>query len=97
VLVSGLSMLHDSKAFCNHLKSSRTVRPEHLVHAIMMLVNMSEHCCSIPAPHLLAAGMNSMMEGVGAGKPLFCLPYGADQYINAQHVSTNHGFVVRWS
>jgi UDP:flavonoid glycosyltransferase YjiC (YdhE family) len=38
-----------------------------------------------------AAGMNSVMEGVAAGKPLFCLPYGADQYINAQHVGDGGG------
>jgi hypothetical protein len=34
-----------------------------------------------------AAGMNSVMESLAVGKPLFALPRGADQFINAQHVS----------
>jgi UDP:flavonoid glycosyltransferase YjiC (YdhE family) len=31
--------------------------------------------------------MNSVMESLAVGKPMFALPRGADQFINAQHVS----------
>ncbi|KAF8056365.1 UGT3A1 [Scenedesmus sp. PABB004] len=31
-------------------------------------------------------GQNSINEGFAAGKPILCMPFGGDQFVNAQHV-----------
>ena len=45
-------------------------------------------------------GMGSTNEGFASGKPILCIPFLADQFINAQHVAnTGHGLRLlpqRW-